>query len=68
MSLLTICCFLLAAEDDKNTVKDLPLDLYQNIDPVLIQTVPFGLDIPDDVKVTKTACGTRHSCVLLGKY
>ena len=44
-----------------------PLEIHQDIGPVQVQPVPYGLEIPDDVAVKTVACGSRHTCVLLSK-
>lgn len=49
------------------TVGDFPEALYQDIGACQIQAVPYGLDIPDEMTVKKVACGSRHTCVLMGK-
>lgn len=40
------------------------LTFYQDLDSVQIQTVPYGLDLPDNIHVTTASCGTRHTCLL----
>lgn len=44
-----------------------PLELHQDLGEVHVQPVPFGIDMPDEFIVKKVSCGSRHTCVLLGK-
>ncbi|XP_045190309.2 uncharacterized protein LOC123547349 [Mercenaria mercenaria] len=41
-----------------------PQKYYQPVDCVQVQTVPYGLDFPDELCVKSVSCGTRHTCIL----
>ena len=63
------------AKADSGTIGTLNTDwlkdieeLHQDIDAAQIQPVPFGLDIPDDFIVKEVSCGSRHTCLLFGRF